>query len=108
MSRKHSVRVTIMGEEFTIRSDAPPDHTRAVAEYLDTRIREIMASGTVVESHKASVLAALQITNDLFEARESDTRLAGEIRGFADELRRWLPPPKRETPIGGVPISKGD
>ena len=102
MSRKHSVRVHIMGEEFTIRSDASPDHTRAVAEYLDRKIREIMASGSVVETHKASVLAALQITNELFVEREGDEKLAGDVRGFAEELRRLLPPPKRETPIGGV------
>ena len=102
MSRKHSVRVHIMGEEFTIRSDVTPEQTRAVAEYLDRKIREIMASGSVVETHKASVLAALQITNELFEARDGEEKLAGDLRGFADELRRWLPPPKRETPIGGV------
>jgi cell division protein ZapA len=106
MSRKHSVRVTIMGEEFTIRSDASPDHTRAVAEYLDRKIREIMASGLVVESHKASVLAALQITNELFVEREGDEKLAGDVRGFAEELRRLLPPPKRETPIGGVRVAE--
>ena len=106
MSRKHSVRVHIMGEEFTIRSDASPDHTRAVAEYLDRKIREIMASGTVVESHKASVLAALQITNELFVEREQDEKLAGAVHGFAEELRRLLPPLKRETPIGGVRITE--
>ena len=108
MSRKHSVRVHIMGEEFTIRSDASPDHTRAVAEYLDRKIREIMASGSVVETQKASVLAALQITNELFLAREGDQRLAGEMRGLAEEVRRLLPPPKRETPIAGVRVATSD
>ena len=31
----HLVRVNIVGEEYAIRSDAPPEHTRAVAEYVD-------------------------------------------------------------------------
>ena len=30
-SKKHVVRVNIVGEEHMIRSDAPPEHTRAVA-----------------------------------------------------------------------------
>ena len=28
-SKKHVVKVTIVGEEHLIRSDAPPEHTRA-------------------------------------------------------------------------------
>ena len=32
---------------YTIRSEAPPEHTRAVAAYVDRAIRQIMSSGAV-------------------------------------------------------------
>ena len=96
--RRHSVRVTILGEEYTIRSDASPDHTRAVARYVDAAIRRVMGSGTVVETHKGAILAALQITDELFKARGGDEELAESIRGLSAEVRRWLPPAKRAAP----------
>ena len=74
-AKKNAVRVTILNEEYTIRSDTPPEHTRAVAQHLDQAIRQVMSSGAVVESHRAVVLAALQITAELLAARESLERL---------------------------------
>ena len=97
-AKKVVVRVTIMGEEYSIRSDATPEHTRRVAEHVDRAIRQVLSAGTIVESHKAAILAALQITDELFRARESSDALAGDVRELAAEVRRWLPPTKRGEP----------
>lgn len=100
-AKKHSVRVNIVGEEYSIRSDAPPEHTRAVAAHVDLAIRTITNSGSiVVESHKAAILAALQITDELFRARESSAALVERVEALSAEVRRWLPPPKRGGPDG--------
>jgi len=96
-AQKHSTRVTICGEDYTIRSDSPPDHTRAVAAYVDAKITEVLESAAVVESHKAAILAALQITDELFEARKGQEEVAGAMQTLSGELRRWLPPAKRGT-----------
>jgi cell division protein ZapA len=92
----HVVRVNIVGEEYAIRSDAPPDHTRAVADYVDRAIRQVM-HGTVVEPTKAAILAALQITNELFEANAASEAVTADIDALGVEIRRWLPPAKRGT-----------
>ena len=93
---KHSTRVTICGEDYTIRSGSPPEHTRAVAAYVDAKIREVLESASVVESHKAAILAALQITDELFDARDGQLEVAASMKTLAGELRRWLPPAKRQ------------
>ena len=101
--RKHAVRVTILGQDFTIRSDAHPDHTKAVARHVDEAIRKVMSSGGVIESHKAAILAALQITDELFRERQATTQVTSAINGLGAEVRRWLPPAKRGavgTPTG--------
>lgn len=100
MSRKSSVKVMIVGEEYTIRSDAPPEKTRAVAEYLDASIRRVLSGGSVVEAHRASILAALQITGDLLEARESLGEVESGMRQLSAELVPLLPPAKRKS-LGG-------
>ena len=95
-SKKNVVRVTILGDEYSIRSDATPEHTRAVAEHVDEVIRQTMRAGNIVEPHKAAILAALSITDELFEAREAGETLAGSMRRLSEEIRPWLPPAKRK------------
>jgi cell division protein ZapA len=94
-SPKHSVKVRIFGEDYSLRTDADPAHTREVAAYLDSAIRTVVDSGAVVETHKAAILAALQITDELFKARAADESNAARIQSLSGEMRRWLPPAKR-------------
>jgi cell division protein ZapA len=98
---KQVVRVTIVGEEYSIRSEATPEHTRAVAEYVDEAIRRVMNAGGAVETRKAAILAALQITDQLFQAEQSAQSLAGTMHKLSTEMRRWLPPAKRGDVTGG-------
>ena len=93
--KRSSVKVTIVGQELTIRSDATPEHTREVAAYVDKTIRTIMNNGAVVESSRAASLAALQITDELFRARNAQHELNASMDALSAEVRRWLPPAKR-------------
>jgi cell division protein ZapA len=90
-----SVRVQIVGDEYTLRSEAPEAHTRAVAEHVDRVIRQVLGTGTVVETHKAAILAALQIADELLRARADADALAERTEALAADVRRWLPPAKR-------------
>lgn len=93
--KRHAVKVSIVGEEFTIRSDETPEHTRAVADHVDRAIKQVLNSSSVIETHKAAILAALQITDELFKARASREGLEERLDGLSAEVRRWLPPAKR-------------
>ena len=97
----NSTRVTICGEEYTLKSDVPPEHTRAVAAHVDAAIRQVMGSAAVVESHKAAILAALSITDELFRERAASDDMAEAMRALSSELRRWLPQGKRGEPGAG-------
>ena len=94
-TRKHSVKVEILGESYAIRTEAAPEHTRAVAEHLDKAIRQILAGGSVIEANRAAILAALQITSELFEAREAGAAITASMQGLSADVRRMLPPTKR-------------
>lgn len=95
MTAKHSVKVSILNEEFTIRSDTPPDQTKAIADYLDGAARQVMSSGHVVEANRAVVLAALRVTAELFAEREASEALSGSMKQLSEDVRRLLPPAKR-------------
>ena len=53
------------------------------------------------ETEMAAILAALQITDELFKARAGDEATAARMRSLSGELRRWLPPAKR---VPGAPV----
>lgn len=74
------VTVEIGGEKHVLRSDVPPEYTRAVAAHVDDTLRALPAYGTL-EPFRAATLAALSITDELFRARE-------ELRQLRDELAR--------------------
>ena len=95
--KKTTTRVTILNEEYTVRTDTSPEHAHAVANYLDAAIRRVLASGAVVESNRAVVLAALQVTGELFDARSSLDETTASIADLSDFVRPLLPPSKRST-----------
>ncbi len=94
---RHAVKVVIGGEEFTVRSELPPEYTREVAAHFDRMLAGIRASLPTVEAHKAAILAGLAVTDELFQARRGDADLAARLAGLAEDLLRLLPPGRRGT-----------
>jgi cell division protein ZapA len=91
------IKVRIGSEEYALRSDRPEEYTRHVAEHVDRALREILASGAIVESHKAAVLAALAIADELFQERRIQAELTERLEQLSAELARLLPPAKRRS-----------
>lgn len=75
------VTVRIGGEDHTIRTNVEPEYTRKCAEWVDDRINEIRKQLGLIESHKAAILAALSITDEMFQARaQADERQQSTAR----------------------------
>lgn len=106
--KKNVVRVTIGTEEYTLKSDRPAEYTQAVAEHVDRALKDVLATGTIVETHKAAILAALAITDELFQARRAQREMAERLGGLAGELSRLLPPNKRSSRSSGRFASSGE
>jgi len=88
--KKQSVTVRIAGEEHAIRSDAEPDYTKLCAEYVDGRIQDIKKQVGMLEGHKTAILAALSITDELFQARDGTEQIGGRIAERISELATRL------------------
>jgi|SRR6185503_14919834 len=99
--KKNTIRVTILGEEYSLRTEMSPEDARAVSRHLDDAIRRVMSSGSVVESYRAVVLAALQVTAELFEAKEALRSTAEAMDGLSEVIRPLLPPSKRNAGSAG-------
>ena len=84
-----SVTVEIAGERHVLRSDAPAEYTRSVAEHLDATIRAL-GIGSTLDPHKAAILAALTITDELFRTREELEALRKEASRRSARLATLL------------------
>ena len=91
---RESVSVRIAGEDHTIRSSAEPEYTTRCAAYVDRRIRDIKKQIGLVESHKVAILAALSITDELFQAQETQeetgSRIAERVNALAARLEETV------------------
>jgi len=87
---KTVVTVEIAGEEYTIRADASPEYTRECAAYVDQTISQIEQQAALVEAHKAAILAALSLADQLFQARAETDALRDEIARLAGNLAEGI------------------
>ena len=73
-------------------------HPGRIEEVVEKARLEVEAS--IVETHKAAILAALDITNELFQARKGEREVAARLAALADDLAKLLPPGKRKAVVG--------
>jgi cell division protein ZapA len=66
-NRPDTIRVSIYGREYSIRGDADPAYIREIAHYLDMKMRQMTDNATVPSTAKVAILAALNITDELFQ-----------------------------------------
>jgi cell division protein ZapA len=64
---------------------------------LDQALKRVLAQGGLVETHKAAILAALDITNELFQAKKGEREVAARLAALADDFAKMLPPGRRKA-----------
>lgn len=94
---KQAVTVRIAGEDHVIRSNADPEYTKRCADFVDRRIREIRHQSSLIEGHKAAILAALSITDQYFQVQEELEGLSREVVSRSRNLKSRV---QAEIPLG--------
>lgn len=89
-----TIRVEIYNQTYNIRSDGDGQYLAELAEYVDSRMREISSGTLTVDSLKVAILAALHIADELHRLRrqleEHDADLAARSSSFVEKLDRVL------------------
>ena len=58
---KHSVQVTILGQQYTVRSEASAEEVREVAAFVNDKISEVLTARKTADTLDAAVLALLNV-----------------------------------------------
>jgi len=81
-----STEVYILGQKYTIKGDAPEEYIREIASFVDTKLKEVHNSIPNITPVKASILAALEIADELFKLRSEQDVLTKNIEEKAERL----------------------
>jgi cell division protein ZapA len=90
MADKHRVEVEILGQKYTIRTDAPAEYVRELAGHVEQRVKDIRGEGPAQNPVKLLALAAIYITDELFRLRDDHELVDKDTSARLDALNRLL------------------
>ena len=67
---KQEIKVEIFKSNYIIRSEVDEEYTRQLAEYVDNKMNEAAEGTDTVSNLKIAILAALNISSELFHLKE--------------------------------------
>ena len=79
MSEPQRVEVEILGQKYTIRSEADPSYVRDLAAYVEKRVKSVEGQVRGQDAVKALALTALYIADELFRARQDAGKYEGDL-----------------------------
>ncbi len=81
---ENRVTVSICGEEYTFIAEEAPSYMQRVGAYVGSKMEEMLTSAKVGRTD-AAVLAATNITDELFKEREASEALRRQLKEYIDE-----------------------
>lgn len=75
-----SIQVEIFGQVYNVRAGSDPAHVQRLAAHVDAQMRDVARASGAVDSLKIAVLAALNIADAVFRARETGEGELAETR----------------------------
>ena len=97
MSDEYNIlKVNIYGTDYPIKGNTDVEYIKKVAKYVDDKMREVNKNISIDSSLKVSILAALNITDELFREREenksqsSNFEIEGKLKKLSNDLDKCL------------------
>ena len=76
----NTVQISIYGQEYSVKAPADAEYIKKIAAYLDEKMIEVQSGfSTTQSSTRIAILAAMNITDELFTSRKDQDSGAGEV-----------------------------
>lgn len=84
------VPIEVLGQQFPIRSDLDPRYIQALADYVNEKVRAASVATPSSDSLRVAVVAALNIADEMFRARETADRTPALVARRVAEIERLV------------------
>ena len=89
--KKNKVVVHLMGHDYPLITDQPPEQVQRVARYVDRKLRETAITTRAAESMVAT-LTSMTLADELFRAQDENTRLKRELALLQEQVGNAVNP----------------
>ena len=80
-------RVSIFGHEYTVKAPTDSTYIKNIAEYVDTKMREVQEGMPDVQStERIAILAAMNISDELFTNNKDRENFSSEMENKVQSL----------------------
>jgi cell division protein ZapA len=87
---KKALDVEILGQKFTISSDAEEGYMLKVADYVDGKMQEVMRASKPVAKSNVAMLAALNIADEYHRLKDTHEAILTRLDQLAKKLSMTL------------------
>jgi len=88
--RANVTQVEIYGQTYSVRADSDSSYVRELARFVDGKMREVAERAATVDSAKIAILAALNISDDLYQREKRSQGDPANARARVERLIRKL------------------
>lgn len=84
---ENRITVSICGTDYTFTAEESPSYMQKVAAHVDAQMSAIMEGGRIARVD-AAVLAAANITDELYKEQAISENLRQQLKGYLDEANK--------------------
>ena len=84
--QSNNIIVQIYGTEYSIKGESDIEYMQDIANYIDQKMRDVQKNTAVKSALKVSILAALNIVDELFHEREKNQQVTRELEQRIQKL----------------------
>ncbi len=88
MNDKIKMEVKIRGKFYTIISDEKEEYIYKICSYVDKKVSEIASVNPRLGTEMASILTAINSSDEYFKIKDKADRMQREIAAYTDEISK--------------------
>lgn len=86
---KYAVQVTILGQQYTVKSEAPPEEVQRVADFVNRQVAEVTAN-RAVDTLNSAILTLMNIGGAYLRLQDTAAERQQEAEGRLQKLLQRL------------------
>jgi cell division protein ZapA len=94
MNSDKNIKVNIFGTDYPLKVSANVEYIKRIAEYVDSKMKEVQAAKPNRPLHQIAILAALNITDELLHQKEMQKKrhinFEDKVKSLTDKLETGI------------------
>ena len=88
---ENQIKITIFGQEYSVKAPADPTYIKKIAEYVDTKMREVQSGfSSTQSSNRIAILSAMNITDELFSYKKEKQKFVDKVEAKTRAITEFI------------------